>query len=51
MLFASFGDGLLNMLLLIAISGILYRKWFPKNEPGELAKRGFIEWIKGRILK
>ena len=47
----TFGDGLLNILILTAIAGILYRKWFPKNEPGEMVKTSFIGWLKGRIGK
>jgi hypothetical protein len=44
-----FGAGILNILILTAIAGILYRRWFPKNEPGEMAKAGFLDWLKGRM--
>ena len=48
---STFGDGLLNILILTAIAGILYRRWFPKNEPGELFKGGIIDVIKRRLGK
>jgi len=46
---STFGDGLLIILIVTAISGVLYRRWFPKNEPGEMAKAGFLDWLKGRM--
>jgi len=45
-----FGAGILNILILTAIAGILYCKWFPNNEPGEIAKGGFIKWLTRKIL-
>ena len=50
MLFANwFGDGLVYILVFTIIAGILYRRLFPQNEPGETVKRGFLMWLAGRF--
>ena len=46
---STFGDGLLNILILTAIAGILYRRWFPKNEAGVMLKEGGLKWLKRKL--
>ena len=44
-----FGQSLL--ILCISVWGLLwlYKKSFPNNEPGEIAKKGFIDWVTKRL--
>jgi hypothetical protein len=52
MLFANwFGQGLINILILTALAGWVYSKWFPKGEPGTIVKEGFIKWLTRRMFK
>ena len=52
MLFANwFGQGLINILILTALAGWVYSKWFPKGEPGIIVKDGFIKWLTRRMFK
>jgi hypothetical protein len=46
---SSFGQFILYMFIAAGILGWWYRKQFPNNEPGEIAKKGFIDWLTKRL--
>lgn len=44
-----FGDAVLNLILIVGTAGILYKYWFPNNEPGKMAREGFLGWLKSKL--
>lgn len=48
---SSFGQFILTMCICAGILGWWYRKQFPNNEPGEILKGSFLDWLKGRLKK
>ena len=36
----------MNLIFLaVGVLSLVYKKHFPKNEPGEMLKEGFLSWL------